>query len=83
MTSGTLIGYALVSTDAQDLTAQRDALSALGVPLERIYSDRGMTGSNRAAGAQGGAGSLPAGRHPGGDEARSPRAVAARRNRHR
>jgi DNA invertase Pin-like site-specific DNA recombinase len=47
MTTGTLIGYARVSTDAQDLTAQRDALSALGVPQERIYSDRGMTGTNR------------------------------------
>jgi DNA invertase Pin-like site-specific DNA recombinase len=47
MTSGTLIGYARVSTEAQDLTAQRDALSALGVPQERIYSDRGMTGTNR------------------------------------
>lgn len=47
MTTGTLIGYAHVSTDAQDLTAQRDALSTLGVPQERIYSDRGMTGTNR------------------------------------
>jgi DNA invertase Pin-like site-specific DNA recombinase len=47
MTTGTLIGYARVSTDAQDLTAQRDALSTLGVPQERIYSDRGMTGTYR------------------------------------
>ena len=31
-----LIGYAPVSTDAQDLTAQRDALAALGVPAERV-----------------------------------------------
>ena len=29
-----LISYARVSTDAQDLTAQRDALAALGVPAE-------------------------------------------------
>jgi DNA invertase Pin-like site-specific DNA recombinase len=47
MTSSTLVGYARVSTDAQDLTAQRDALAALGVPAELIYSDKGMTGTNR------------------------------------
>jgi DNA invertase Pin-like site-specific DNA recombinase len=43
----TLIGYARCSTDAQDLAAQRAALNALGVGAERIYTDHGMTGSNR------------------------------------
>jgi DNA invertase Pin-like site-specific DNA recombinase len=42
-----LIGYARVSTDAQDLTAKRDALDRLGVPAERIYIDHGLTGTNR------------------------------------
>jgi DNA invertase Pin-like site-specific DNA recombinase len=35
------------STDAQDLTAQRDALRALGVSAERIYVDHGLTGAHR------------------------------------
>ena len=45
---GELIGYARCSTVLQDLTAQREALAALGVPDERIYLDKGLTGTNRA-----------------------------------
>jgi DNA invertase Pin-like site-specific DNA recombinase len=41
------IGYARCSIDEQDLTAQRDALVALGVPPDRIYLDHGLTGTNR------------------------------------
>lgn len=42
-----LIGYVRVSTDEQDLTAQRDGLRSLGVTLDRIYVDHGLTGANR------------------------------------
>lgn len=43
-----LVGYARCSTDAQDLTAQRDAPTELGVKSNRIYVDHGLTGTNRA-----------------------------------
>ena len=42
------IGYARCSTLAQDLTAQRQALAALGVPDDRVYLDKGLTGASRA-----------------------------------
>jgi DNA invertase Pin-like site-specific DNA recombinase len=42
-----LIGYARCSTDEQDLTAQTQALTALGVNAKRIYVDHGLTGTNR------------------------------------
>lgn len=41
------IGYARCSTDKQDLTAQQAVLVKLGVSPERIYTDKGLTGSNR------------------------------------
>ena len=44
----TLIGYARCSTDKQDLAAQKQALLGLGVAAERIYTDHGFTGTNRA-----------------------------------
>ncbi len=44
----TLIGYARCSTDKQDLAAQQAALIELGVQPERIYTDRGLTGTNRS-----------------------------------
>ncbi len=43
----TLIGYARCSTDKQDLAAQQDALVKLGVAANRIYTDKGFTGTNR------------------------------------
>lgn len=42
------IGYARCSTDRQDLAAQRAALAELGVTVDRIYTDHGLTGTNRA-----------------------------------
>ena len=42
-----LIGYARCSTDQQDLTAQHDGLTALGVSPARIYVDHGLTASTR------------------------------------
>ena len=39
---GQLIGYARCSTDEQDLTAQRQALHALGVSPDRVYIDHGI-----------------------------------------
>tara|TARA_R110002111_G_scaffold161487_1_gene227892 strand:+ start:385 stop:867 length:483 start_codon:yes stop_codon:yes gene_type:complete len=41
------IGYARCSNDNQDLTAQRVALLNLDVSEDRIYTDHGLTGTNR------------------------------------
>lgn len=44
----TLIGYARCSTDKQDLSAQRTALVELGVAPDRIYTDHGLSATNRS-----------------------------------
>ncbi len=44
----TLIGYARCSTDKQNLAAQKAALEKLGVAADRIYTDHGLTGTNRS-----------------------------------
>lgn len=46
--NSTKIGYARCSTDRQDLSAQKQALENLGVAPDRIYTDHGLTGTNRA-----------------------------------
>jgi len=43
----TLIGYARCSTDKQDLSVQKQALLELGVSENLIYTDHGLTGTNR------------------------------------
>ncbi|WJS86412.1 recombinase family protein [Paracoccus sp. TOH] len=50
-----LIGYARCSTDKQDLATQKGILASFGVASDRIYTDHGFTGTNRA--------------HPGLDQA--------------
>lgn len=45
--SALLVGYARCSTEEQDLTAQRDGLARLGVDVDRVYVDHGLTGTNR------------------------------------
>lgn len=42
-----LVGYCRCSTETQDLTAQREALTRIGGEPERIYIDHGLTGTNR------------------------------------
>ncbi len=44
---GLNIGYARVSSSEQDLTAQKNALRAIGVEDGHMYGDHGFTGTNR------------------------------------
>jgi DNA invertase Pin-like site-specific DNA recombinase len=46
--TGLLIGYGRVSTNEQDLTAQKNALATLGVTPEKTFTGQGFTGANRA-----------------------------------
>jgi DNA invertase Pin-like site-specific DNA recombinase len=39
--------HRVCSTDQQDLSAQREDLSASGASLNRVYVDHGLTGTNR------------------------------------
>ena len=41
--SGLLIGYARVSTEEQDLIAQRNGLAELDVDVERVHVDHGYS----------------------------------------
>ena len=43
----TMVGYARCSTDTQDLTAQQSQLAAMGVAEDRIYTDKGVSGTRR------------------------------------
>lgn len=42
------IKYARVSTNDQDLSAQKNALLALGVSQEKTFTGQGLTGADRA-----------------------------------
>ena len=46
--TGMLIGYARVSTNDQDLAAQKNALTVLDASLQKTFTDRGLTGTDRA-----------------------------------
>lgn len=41
------ISYARVSTDAQNVAAQREAFVTLGLNADRVYVDHSLTDTNR------------------------------------
>lgn len=45
--NGIRVGYARCSTDEQDVIIQTEQLLSLGVPEDRIYIDRGFSGTTR------------------------------------
>lgn len=45
--NGARVGYARCSTDEQDVLVQTEQLTALGVAPDRIYIDRGFSGTSR------------------------------------
>lgn len=45
--AGTRVGHARCSTDQQGVIVQTEQLHALGVALDRIYIDRGFSGTTR------------------------------------
>ncbi|MFD8531686.1 recombinase family protein [Streptosporangium canum] len=45
--NGSRVGYVRCSTDEQDVVIQTEQLLALDVPEERIYIDRGFSGTTR------------------------------------
>jgi len=45
--NGTRVGYARCSTDEQDVIVQTEQLTDLGVTPDRIYIDRGFSGTSR------------------------------------
>ncbi|HEY0000069.1 MAG TPA: recombinase family protein, partial [Actinoplanes sp.] len=45
--NGSRVGYARCSTDEQDVIVQTEQLTALGIAPDRIYIDRGFSGTSR------------------------------------
>lgn len=81
---GITIGYTRVPTDEHDLPAEGEALLGLGVEPDRLFSDRGLTGTNRPRpGLREAIAASRARRHSGGDQASPVGPVDIRRGRHR
>ncbi|MEV5576384.1 hypothetical protein AB0L06_40680 [Spirillospora sp. NPDC052269] len=76
---GELIGYTRCSTVLQGLTAQAEILTGLGVPEDRTYLGKGLTGTSGTARPRSGPGGHPRRRHPGGAQAGPAGSVDARR----